>query len=400
MKLRLLPTTKRLSGVRVLLRVDWNVPLSGPFAAEDSLKIERSLGTIRDFVERGAIVVLLTHLGRPKGHDVKLSTKHLLARVKDRRLDLQHLSADIETPKGFEELKKKISDAKEGSCFLLENVRFANGEEKNDAKLAARYAELGDLFVNDAFASCHRAHVSVVGIAKKLPSFAGPSLEAEVSGLSKLLGKPKHPYLAFVGGAKITTKIDVMTALLKVADKVFVGGAMATAFFAAKKYQIGKSFVEKEGIAHAKKLLKSSKLVLPQDVLVASKIAPGVHPIAADPAKLKKTDMIGDIGPMTMRAWAQEIKKAKTIVWNGPLGVTEVPAFSHGSLILARMMGARSKGVAYGVAGGGDTLPVAIQSGMSEWFDHLSTGGGAMLEFLSSNGKLPGLVALSGSSKK
>jgi phosphoglycerate kinase len=400
MKLRSLPRAKRLNGVRVLLRVDWNVPLEGAFAAEDSLKIERSLTTIRDLAERGAIVVLLTHLGRPKDHEAKLSTKHLLSRVKDRRLEIHHLSSDIETAEGLDELECTINAAKPGTCLLLENVRFAKGEEKNDPKLAARYAKLGDLFINDAFASCHRSHVSVVGIAKKLPSFAGPTLIEEVEALTKLLTKTKHPYLAFVGGGKVTTKVDVLKTLLTIADRVFIGGAMANAFFAAKKYQIGKSYVEKEGIVAAKKMLTSSKIVLPMDVLVASKLAIGVHPRAADPKKIGKSDIIVDIGPQTMLAWAEEVKKAKTIVWNGPLGVIEYPAFTHGSLILARSIAARSKGNAYGVAGGGDTLPVALQSGMAEWFDHLSTGGGAMLEFISSKGKLPGLLPLVGTSSK
>jgi phosphoglycerate kinase len=395
MKLPVLPPKKSLKGTRVFLRVDWNVPISGEFAGEDSLKLTRSLQTVSDLAARGAIVLVATHLGRPKKKEAALSTQHLLPLIgMQYHGPVTFIGEALDTKSGLVDAQKRVAAAGLGSVFLLENVRFYPGEEKNDKKLAKAFASLADLFVNDAFASCHRAHASVVGVASILPHFAGPSLVGEVAALEKLITKPKHPFFAFIGGAKISTKVDVITSLLKVADRVYIGGAMATTFFAAAKKEIGMSFVEKEGIAVAKKLLKEPKIVLPVDVLVAKKIAPGARPCAVSIDAVGKKEAIGDIGPATMRAWSADLKKAKTVAWNGPMGVTEIPAFSHGSLVLARAIATRSKGSCYGVIGGGDTLPVALASGMSEWYDWLSTGGGAMLEFIAESGKLPGLLAL------
>ncbi|MFH1621001.1 MAG: phosphoglycerate kinase [Patescibacteria group bacterium] len=395
MKLPLLNQKKSIKGKKIFLRVDWNVPLSGHLTDEDLLKLERSVPVIRDYIKRGAIVFIATHLGRPRGRDLKFSTKNL-GRVFEihYRLKLGFLGQALDTSDGLAEAKEIIIKAHNGTAYLLENVRFYKGEEKNDPKLSKAFASLADMFVNDAFASCHREHSSVAGIAKYLPHFAGPTLSQEVSALSKLLNKQKRPYLAFIGGAKISTKIEVIKILLQVADKVFIGGAMATAFFAAKKYEIGKSYVEKEGIAIAKKLLTSKKLFLPIDAVIAKKIDAQVKAYPVSVKEIRKTDIIGDIGTETMFAWAAEIKKAKTIVWNGPMGVAELEKFSHGSMFLARVIAARSKGLAYGVIGGGDTLPVILKSGMSEWVDHLSTGGGAMLEFIAKRGVLPGIKAI------
>jgi phosphoglycerate kinase len=231
-------------------------------------------------------------------------------------------------------------------------------------------------------------------MTKRIPSYAGPTLLREVKALSRLIAKPKKPFVAIIGGAKISTKLDAFEELFKVADHVLVGGALATAFFAAKKLEIGTSFVEKEGIVSAKKLMKNKKLMLPQDVIVAKKLASGAHARVVPVGRIQKTDAIGDIGPETMRIWSQEIKKAKTILWNGPLGVAEVPMFSHGSLVIGRVLAAKSKGPAYGIVGGGETLPMILKTGMSEWVDHLSTGGGAMFEFIAKKGRLPGLLAL------
>ena len=400
MKLPQLSPKQSLKGKKIFLRVDWNVPLSG-LAPEDSLKVSRSIETIKDLSKRGAIVILATYLGRPKGRDMSLSTKILQNLVaKQYKLRMTFLGMELDTPKGLLEAQNLVADAKDGDIFLLENVRFASGEEKNSPSLAKAYASLADMFVNDAFSICHRAHASIVGVAKLLPKYAGPHLVEEVEALQRVITKPKKPFVAIVGGAKISTKVGVLEALLAVADSVFVGGAMANAFFAAQKREIGTSYVEKEGIPIAKKLLKHKNLYLPVDLVVAKKIAKDVHPRASEIAEVKKSEAIGDIGPRTMQLWSSEIRKAETIVWNGPVGVTEIPAFSHGSLVLGKAIAMRSKGAAYGIVGGGDTLPVAIATGMSEWIDHLSTGGGAMLEFIASKGKLPGLMALAGASKK
>lgn len=374
--------------------MDWNVPLKGAFAADESLKITRSLATIEGLVKRGAIVLVATHLGRPNKREKELSTENLIRRLPAMKSTPEFLGEMLDDKAGLDAADKKIKKARQGSVFLLENVRFYPGEEKNDKKLAKAYAALADIYMNDAFASCHRAHASIVAVTKELKSYAGPNLIQEVAALDKLLIKPKHPYLAIIGGAKLSTKIPVIEALLKVADKVLIGGAMAHPIMVAKKMQIGKSYIEKESLAAAKKLAKNRKLVLPLDAVVANKVAPGARAMTCEISKVKKTDAIGDIGPKTMQAWAAEIKKAKTIVWNGPLGVADIPAFSHGSLVVARALAIRSKGEAYGVVGGGDTLPVVMESGMDEWFDHISTGGGAMLEFIAKKGKLPGLTVL------
>lgn len=387
MTLNALPSKLNLKGKRVFLRVDWNVPVRDGIAAEDSLKISRTIETIKNLSSRGAIVLVATHLGRPKKREKEWSTRPLVKLI----------AKQYRVPMVFWDELLAPKKAKPGDVYLLENVRFNPGEETNDAKLAKQYAAMAHLFVNDAFASCHRSHASVTGVAKQLKSYAGPTLGAEVAALERLITKPKRPFVAVLGGAKVTDKIGVIEALAHLADRVLIGGAMATAFLAAQKRNIGKSFVEKEGIAIAKKLVKNPKIVLPADVVVAPrKIRLGSDHAAraVRVADIKSSDAIGDIGPETMRMWSQEVKNAQTIVWNGPLGVTEIPAFSHGSLVVGQSIAIRSKGLAYGVVGGGDTLPVIVATGMSEWVDHLSTGGGAMLEFIAKKGKLPGLLVL------
>lgn len=394
MKLPQLSARAALKGKRVFVRVDWNVP-TGSLHGEDSLKVERSVSTIKSLVSRGAIVIVAFHYGRPKKRDLKFSTKQLSALIATRfDLSIDFLPQAVDTREGLLQARERIGEAKPGTIFVLENVRFYSGEETNAPALGKAFASLADIFVNDAFASCHRSHASVVGVAKYLPHYAGASLIQEVDALQRLVLKPKRPLIAIVGGAKISTKINVLRALLGVADRICIGGAMANTLLAAQGKQVGKSLVDKEGLGVAKKLLSEKKILLPVDVVAGNKIQLGAKVRACVPDEVKRTEAIGDIGPMTMRAWAGLIKDAQTIVWNGPLGVAEIPAFSHGSLVIARAIAARSKGSAFGVVGGGDTLPIAFASGMSEWFDHLSTGGGAMLEFLAKKGALPGLVAL------
>ncbi|MBU0540586.1 phosphoglycerate kinase [Patescibacteria group bacterium] len=395
MNLRILPERTSLKGKKVLLRVDWNVPLSSTFAPHESLKLERSFAVIEDLQKRGATVVLMTHLGRPKKFDARYSTEDL-ARLAHRMSDIciNFLPGSLEKPKELESIRVVLDKAKPGSVYLLENVRFLEGEETNKPALAKAMASLADIFINDAFASCHRVHASVVGVARQLPAYAGASLLDEVKALGYLLAKPKRPFIAIIGGIKLSTKMQVLEALLNTADEVLIGGAMAHPFFQVKNYRIGKSFSEKISGATIKKMLKRGNLVLPKDVLTAPALKAGAAAHCVAPNKVGAREIIGDIGTETMMDWAAHIKKAKTIVWNGPVGVAEIPTFSHGSLFLARAIAARSQGSAFGVVGGGDTLPIVMQSGMSEWIDHISTGGGAMLEFLANKGKLPGLLAL------
>ncbi len=405
MKLRTLPSSKDLGCLRIYVRVDWNIPSTGRFDAEESLKLTRSYPLLADLRKRGAIVFVLTHLGRPKGRENKYSTKPLATLVKAHSgLPVKFMDADLSNDAGRKKFAQDADRYVPGDIVLLENVRFQAGEEKNDPRLVKAYAEHADVFINDAFASCHRNHASVTGLAKALPSFSGPALAEEVSKVGKLLTKPKRPYHAFIGGAKLTTKLPVIRTLLKKADKVYVGGAMAHAFYAAKRWPIGSSYIEKEGIKDARKIMKHPKLVLPSDVLVIKRTASSsksvAHPRSVPVEAVTKSDAIRDIGTGTMRAWASDVRKAKTIVWNGPMGVAEIPAFSHGSLVLGRAIAARARGKAYGIVGGGDTLPVVARTGMEEYFDWISTGGGAMLEFIALNGKLPGLAALAGTQSK
>ncbi|MFZ6015774.1 MAG: phosphoglycerate kinase [Patescibacteria group bacterium] len=384
-----------LRGKKILIRVDWNIPLSTNPSEGDLLKIERSAATIKKLQKQGAIVVVLTHLGRPKAKEKSLSTARLLPFAEAYlECPVMFLGEDIENAEGKIATAQSINTGKNGSVFLMENVRFYKGEDKNDKKLANIYASLADVYINDAFASCHRKHASVAALASLLPHFAGPSLIDEVAAAAKIIQKPKKPFVAVIGGAKLSTKMPVITSLAKKADKVLIGGAMAHSFFKAKKLSIGKSYIEEGSDKIAKKLIKNKKIVLPQDVLVAKAIKRGVNPKQVNVKDVKKTEMIGDIGPVTMQEWSAIIKSAQTILWNGPLGVFEITAFSHGSLVMGYAIASRSKGKAYGIVGGGDTIPVALATGMDEWFDHISTGGGALLEFIAKSGKLPGLEAL------
>jgi len=394
-QLPVLSSRTPLRGKRVLLRLDWNVPVKGMPSKEDLAKIQASTATVHDLRKKGAVVIILTHLGRPKKREKELSTARLLP-LAEAYLEepLMFCGEDIMTTEGWRMVNDALRAAKPGELFLMENVRFYAGEEKNDPKLAQAYASLGHYFVNDAFASCHRAHVSVAGIANFLPHFAGPQLVKEVQAAERLINKPKKPFIAVVGGAKLSTKMPVIQSLLKVADKILIGGAMAHPFFVAKRLNIGKSFMEKEGVKYAKAIIKNPKIILPTDVLVAKKIDKQARPHVVPVNAVKANEAIGDIGTATMREWSEILKKAQTILWNGPLGVADIPAFSHGSLVIGRTIASRSKGKAYGLVGGGDTVPVALATGMSEWFDHISMGGGALLEFIENKGKLPGIEAL------
>lgn len=393
--LRTLSSKKSLRGRVVIVRVDWNVPSNGSIERDASLKIERSLPLLKDLKKRGAKVVLLTHLGRPSKRDRRFSTKPLERLLRETYgLDLTYHSESVANKSEYATLQSALASATPGSVHLLENVRFLKGEEENSKTLAKAYADLGDVFINDAFASCHRAHVSVSGIAKLLPAYAGPSLVEEVSALSRLLDHPKSPFVAVIGGLKLSTKLPVIEALCRICDDVLIGGAMATAFFKAQKTEVGKSAHEKEGVALAKKLLKHKNIHLPQDVVVTTRVTsdPVLRRVSVD--AIAKKDMIVDVGPKTLKAWNGIVGDASTIVWNGPVGLIECAPCGFGSRFLARTIGARAKGKAFGVAGGGDTLPVIHATKTEHHFDFVSTGGGAMLDFLALKGRLPGLMVL------
>ncbi len=393
MKLATLAKFKNLKGKRVLLRVDFNVPLGpkGKIGPEEDARIRACLPTIERLLKAGARVIAVSHLGRPEGREAKYSlepvAKHL-AKLVDARV--RFVPDSIEDD---EKVERKLALLKDGEIALLENIRFYSGEEKNSVFLARRLASFADIFVNDAFAVAHRAHASNVGVAKFLPSVAGLLVEQEVRHLSHVLEKPKRPFVVLMGGAKIASKLPTLEKLLKVADRVLVGGGMANNFFKAKGMKVGDSLVSPADVRLAKRLLGKRNLVLPLDVLVATRLDEGANPQVRKPGEIEKGEHVVDVGTETVRHWASILKAARTIVWNGPIGLFEVKKFSHGSVALGRVIAARSSGKAFGVVGGGETVQCLERTGMAEFVDHVSTGGGAMLDFLAGK-KLPGLVPL------
>jgi len=395
--LRTLSASKKIKNKPVLMRVDWNVPISsvGP---SDSLKIERNIDTIKQFQKRGAKLILLTHIGRPKTRDRKLSTKRLVPLLKkEYGVDLIYHAESVSKVKDLEKLKARIEKAESGTIHLLENVRFEKGEEKNDVKLVKQYASLADIFVNDAFAVCHRKQASVLGLARafKQESYAGPALVEEVKNMLYILNKPKKPFIAIIGGKKLSTKIPVLKSLLKICDTVVIGGAMATPFFKLNGMNIGKSFIEKEVMKSAKSIMKSKKtFLLPIDVMTVKSVHRSSKRVYKNLEQVESSDIIVDAGPATLAKWAIELRKAKTILWNGPIGVTEIHEMGFGSRFIARVMASRSHLGAWTLSGGGDTIPVILNVHAEKDLSFVSTGGGAMLEFITEKGLLPGLQPL------
>lgn len=383
------------AGTRVLLRVDANVPMDGPTIRSDA-KLAAMVPTIADLRRRGAVTVVVSHLGGGKPREtlapiaVRLSALLGGARVPFVRERI-----------GTTAFRDVLERLRSGDVVLLENIRRYRGEQENSAACAQQLARLADVYVNDAFAVSHRAHASVVAVAKLLPAAAGPLLMRETSALDRLTAHPARPFVALIGGAKMTTKVGVLDRLRAVADTVLVGGALAHPFFVARGYDIGRSLLESEGVTVARRMLKSRKrknLTLPIDVVVGDpttkRAAVRVVPIAPKPhAICASHEAILDIGPETIRAYAQEIQSAQTLLWNGPMGVFEVPAFRHGSTMLARKIASRSSGRAYGVVGGGETLAVLAMTKMERYIDHICTGGGAMLAYIAGDA-MPGIEAL------
>jgi phosphoglycerate kinase len=373
-----------VSGKRVLLRADLNVPLSkedGSIA--DDLRIKATVPTIRELLEHGASqVVVCSHLGRPKGKtDAALSLTRVAAR-------LEELLA-VPIPLSGSPTGPVPGDAR---VALLENLRFDPGEEKNDPEFAHKLAANGDVYVCDAFGAVHRAHASVVAVAELLPSAAGRLLQEEVEVLSRLLEASERPFVALVGGAKVSDKLSVLGNLLGLVDKLIIGGGMCFTFLAAKGYGVGKSLLEKDRIEDVAELMREAgdKLMIPTDVVVASEPKPGVAKKIV-PADQIPEDLAGfDIGKETSRAYVDAVRASRTVFWNGPMGVFEVDDFAAGTRAVAAAI---AMGDCYSVVGGGDSAAALRKFGYAEKVSHISTGGGASLEFL--EGKtLPGLVPL------
>ena len=378
---------------RVLVRVDFNVPLSedsdGSKKVADDTRIRAALPTIQYLLNNGAAVILMSHLGRPKG-EVKIEFS--LKPVADYLSGLLGLSVIFSKDCIGPEAEKIAHSLEPGQVLLLENTRFHPGETKNDTDMAKRLASLADIYVNDAFGSAHRAHASTEGVAKYIPAVAGFLMEKEIRYLGQAIANPGRPFIAILGGAKISDKIGVIRHLLEKADKVLIGGGMANTFFNAQGYPVGASLLEEEALDTAREIIAESgdNLRLPFDVVIADDFNNDAEWKVMGMGPVPEGWRILDIGPETVKAYKKVILDAKTVVWNGPMGVFEFPKFANGTIGIASAV-AESKAVS--IIGGGDSVAAVQQAGLADQIDHLSTGGGASLEMLEGK-ELPGLAAL------
>ncbi|HEY8675787.1 MAG TPA: phosphoglycerate kinase [Candidatus Dormibacteraeota bacterium] len=381
-----------VAGRRVLLRVDFNVPLRSGRVGDDR-RIQEALPTITALSERGARTAIVTHLGRPRGHvDRSLSVVPLA----DRLSELLGMEVPVAGDVVGESAQATVDALHDGGVAMLENVRFEAGEESNDPALAGRLASFADVFVNDAFGTAHRAHASTEGIAHRLPAVAGYLMARELEVLGGVLESPRRPFVAVLGGAKISTKLGLLTSLLNRVDSIHMGGAMACTFFRAKGARTGRSMVEEDMVDAARDVLQSAAassctLSLPVDVVVAAEVAEGAPTAVVAWDAIPDDRTVVDIGPDTVAAIAASFADAGTVVWNGPLGIYEIEAFAHGTRDVARAL---AKSAGFSIVGGGDLDAAVEDAGVSDNIDFISTGGGATLEFLEGRA-LPGVAALS-----
>ncbi|MDQ6884099.1 MAG: phosphoglycerate kinase [Candidatus Dormibacteraeota bacterium] len=380
-----------VSGKRVLTRVDFNVPVEDGRIVDDT-RIREALPTIRDLVERNARVILMTHLGRPDGQvDESARTTAVAERLTELiGRPVKHLDDSIGVA-----VEGVVRRMQPGEIVMLENVRFHRGETKNEPEFARQLASLGELYVNDAFGTAHRAHASTAGVAAYLPAYAGLLMEREITTLGRIMSDPPHPLVAIVGGSKISTKIGVLRSLMERVDRLCIGGAMACTFFKARGMEMGRSLVEDDQLEAARSLMSGGpdargSIVLPLDAVVAAEAKPDVETRTVLVNQVPPDLKMLDVGPMTVERFLQTCDGAAVVVWNGPLGVYEVPPFDHGTDTLARGLAGSD---AQTIIGGGDLVAALQKQGLANRMSFVSTGGGATLEFLEGK-SLPGIAAL------
>jgi phosphoglycerate kinase len=380
-------TTVDVAGKRVLVREDLNVPMTGGTIADDS-RVRAAAPTLEHLARRGARVIVMSHLGRPKDREPELSLRPIAADLARRvGRDVRFADDSVGEP-----ATRAVDTLQSGELLLLENVRYHKEDEANDPGFARRLASLGDLFVNDAFAASHRAHASVVGVAVYLPAYAGELMEAELRALRQALDNPRRPMVAVVGGAKVSSKVGVLRNLLKKVDSLLIGGAMANTFFKARGWPTGSGLVEDTALEEAKAVAAEAgdKLILPVDVVCARKMEAGEPLRIMDAEKVERGWMALDIGPRSIALFNEKLRGAGTVIWNGPVGVTEIKDFSDGTKAVGEAIASSG---AFTLVGGGDTVAAIESLGLAGRYSHVSTGGGATLEYLEGK-ELPGIAIL------
>jgi len=383
----------KVEGKRVLVRVDFNVPLdTNTGAISDDSRIRASLPTIQYLIDHKARIILCSHLDRPGG---KVVEELRIAPVAKRLSQLTGLSVNVAPDCVNQGIKNEVKAPKEGDILFLENVRFHPQEEANDPHFAQELAQLADVYVNDAFSAAHRVHASTVGVAKYLPAVAGFSMEEELNTMGKLLSSPAHPFACLIGGAKVSDKICLVQNMLKRIDILLIGGGMAATFIKAQEYETGHSLVEKDKLNLAKELLREAKewkvpLLLPLDVVVAEEIKAEASTKVVSATNIPSGSYLVDIGPKTIELFSNKLRKCRTVMWNGPLGIYEIPQFAQGTRSLAKLLSTIN---AITVIGGGSSAEIVQEMGLTNKMTHVSTGGGACLRFLEGL-PLPGVEAL------